>query len=331
MIFIVFTAVFGTCAVTPSKSVPWTIPPVPRAKVPLPHRVRYRLFTDQGYIDRGYTNGRSKGERSDPSWEVVRLPVREGWTPRRMARWIKIQGYRDLLADAPHDVSVWVDSNVHLTPRFVEGCLLPLTRMTFDRPDARGVCAHEGVALVSLKHPSRNCTYMEIEYCFKRGMGADLTAFREQRRILKRMGFPEKWGLAETRIVVRTPALRPAFDAAWWSLFKQFHDRDQCSFMVAAWSVRPMAFRLLDQTRLEGPDGWFTLHRVRKHRTEGVSGALAGYTRGKRTVDYGSAMQVPTPQVPSLHSVPRFMPLYPEALAARTTPTAPRALRQDRF
>lgn len=284
MIFLIFTGVFGSCHLTSNRKLPWSLPRIPNVKLPLGHNIRYVLFTDQEFTfaDTG-------------RWEVVKISdVKE--TSRRTARWIKIEAYQTLLKGYPHDFSVWIDSNVHLRPKFID-FLLTLGPET---------------PIISLVHPRRRCTYDEIEYCFRKGMSSDLSLFKRQRKAYKRLKFPPHHGLAETRILIRPSTLDPVFGETWWSIFERFHNRDQCSFMVALWILK-LPYSLIHPSHILEVD------ILPKDRKEAESKVFEGLRNVKSFVMKGF-----TGKEAKQH-------LYHEKIVPKTTPTAPKALRQDRF
>jgi len=281
MIFLIFTGVFGTCHLTSNRRLPWTLPRIPQVKLPLGYLIRYVLFTDQEFDETG-------------GWEAVKVPLKG--TPRRTARWIKIKAYRDLLKVHPHDLSVWIDSNVHLEPKFIE-FLFTLGPET---------------PTISLIHPRRRCTYDEIEHCFRKGMSSDLSLFKHQRKAYKRLNFPPDFGLAETRILIRQATLNPRFDETWWSIFERFHNRDQCSFMVALWILK-LPYSLIH------PSDLLDVDILPKNRKEEESRVFEGLRYVKSFEVRGFSGKGPK------------RPLYRDKIVPKTTPTAPRGLRQDRF
>lgn len=283
MIFLIFTGVFGTCNLTSNRKLPWTLPRIPKVKLPLGHSIRYVLFTDQEFnlID-------------TDRWEVVKVPLKGN--PRRTARWVKIQAYRQLLKAYPHDLSVWIDSNVHLGSKFVK-FLLTLGPKT---------------PIISLVHPRRRCTYDEIEYCFRRGMSYNLSLFKQQRKAYKRLNFPPHFGLAETRILIRKTSLDFRFDETWWSIFERFHNRDQCSFMVALWTLN-LPYSLIH------PSDLLEVDILPKNRKEEESRVFEGLRHVKSF------------EVRGFIEKGLKRPLYQDKIVPKTIPTVPRGLRQDRF
>lgn len=210
----IFTAVFGEYRrVVDGLSYSWTHPKV--VEPPPGWDLSYFLVTDK------QTLSSNPALSKDALWNIILFEHSET-SPRMAARRVKLVAYQDLLP--PHDVSIWIDSNVSLCPStcFHHFRMLPLAS-----------------PLWTLAHPDRTCTYQEIEHCYQRGFG-DPTVFRNQRLALENAGFPHNMGLAETRILGRhlTPSIR-LFNEAWWTWFTLLpghHLRDQCSFVPALWT-----------------------------------------------------------------------------------------------
>lgn len=213
MRIIIFTAVFGVYRKVVNGFLNhWDLPRV--YSPPEGWDLVYYLITDMATFE---TNPRLK---HSSGWSII-FYEGEG-SPRYKARRVKLLDYLELLP--PHDLSIWIDSNVSMVP---ETCFHHFRRLPLDKP------------LWTLAHPARRCTYQEIEHCYQCGIG-DPESFRFQRRLLEKEGFPSNLGLVETRILGRRPTetIR-LFSEAWWTwftLFPRHHLRDQCSFMPALWT-----------------------------------------------------------------------------------------------
>ena len=85
------------------------------------------------------------------------------------------------------------------------------------------------------KHPDRDCAYVEAAFCARRGKDRAETLTR-QAQAYRKAGLPERWGLAETRVVIRrnTPEI-VALNEAWWAEIKRHSLRDQVSLPFVCW------------------------------------------------------------------------------------------------
>lgn len=190
--------------------------------------VRLVCFTDRPVHDPG-------------PWEV-RPPARFDRTPRRTARWHKVNS-RLLFPDA--EAAVWADGSMQLK--------VPAARLVAD-----GLAGHN--VLASFRHHQRDCVYAEYRACLRLRKD-DPAVMRRQVDHYQFLGYPPHNGLAETGCVVRVPAACAAFEAQWWDLLDRFSHRDQLSFDVAAWRLG-LAYGRLEGTAPRSP--YFVYH---PHRT----------------------------------------------------------------
>jgi len=136
---------------------------------------------------------------------------------RRTARMVKTLPHR-FLPDA--DVWVWVDGNVRLR-----------------RPVGKIVEQYLDSDFVTLRHPDRDCAYVEAAFCAKHGKDSREILERQAARYRK-AGLPQHWGLAETRVVIRrnTDAIRE-LNEAWWAEIERGSVRDQVALPFVCWQV----------------------------------------------------------------------------------------------
>lgn len=243
MKIIIFTAVFGSYQKKmEGKNVVWSLPQV--LSPPENWDLEYYLFTDKETMELLNEN---------KNWNIILY--HHSLSSRMAARKIKIIDYKTLLP--PHDLSIWMDSNVSMTP---DTCFRMFRTLPLSSP------------MWTLKHPSRKCTYDEIEFCYQKGMG-NLKSFRDQRSILLKEKFPKEYGLAETRILGRLCTKEVfLFNETWWTWFTllpNHHLRDQCSFMPAVWTCKFERLSLLAEADIKTV---FQIERLVKSRTEYLTG-----------------------------------------------------------
>ena len=159
---------------------------------------RFLLFTD-GEPVRG--------------WEVHQ--VEPGYDARKQARMFKVLSHT--LADA--EVTIWHDANVQL--------LVPAAEVVKAWLD--------GAEIAAFRHPVRDCIYAEAEACKRKGKDSAALVdtvvgnYRAE-------GFPERYGLAETTVVVRRQCAAVAeFNNLWWATMVRGSLRDQLSFDYVRW------------------------------------------------------------------------------------------------
>lgn len=254
MRWVVFTAVFGTYRNTQNIPVEFRLPALPAPRGPF----KLGIGNTVTFVAIVGDKTRVKGG-VDPRWRVLRLPEDGGVSPRLQSRHTKLVGYQGALRRARivYDATLWVDANVTLLPRVYRE-LTELSKL-----------AQLGdMDVAMLRHPSRACTYQEIEACYQGGMDVDVSRFRRQRTLYRKLGFPTMAGLGETRVLVRVRSRQTReFEDTWATLFARFgHARDQCSVMVALWACHAR-WRLLDWERTV-----VVVDRVLKHRN--VAGVM---------------------------------------------------------
>lgn len=193
--------------------------------------VRLVCFTDRPVPDPG-------------PWEVRPLAW-AGPTPRRTARWHKVNSHR-LFPGA--EAAVWADGSMQLR--------VPAARLVAD-----GLSGHN--VLASFKHPDRDCVYAEHVAC-RRLRKDDPALMQRQIDHYKYAGYPPRNGLAETGCVVRVPAACEAFEAEWWATLARFSHRDQLSFDFAAWRLK-LPYARLEGSALRSP--YFVFHAHRRGRS----------------------------------------------------------------
>jgi hypothetical protein len=232
MNIIVYTALFGN------------IDPL-WAAAPHKTQARFVVFTDTVRQEVGQWGGNpprlSGGAQARPArWEQRVAPAEYG--ARRTARYYKCNPHL-FFPDA--DVSIWVDSNVRL-------------RLTPEQAVARWL-KHD---LATFKHPDRDCVYREARACVK--MRKDDRAILEgQAAVYRAVGMPARWGLAETRVVIRrhTAAIAQLNDA-WWQEIVHYSQRDQIAFPFTCWRLGTrwdvIPGRVLGD---KNPHVWHTNHR----------------------------------------------------------------------
>lgn len=159
---------------------------------------------------------KTTGLAAIPAWEVRQVAATYG--PRRTARHYKALAHY-YLPDA--DVTIWVDGNVRLLA-----------------PPAALVKQYLGDAdLAIFAHPDRACLYDEAAFCAKKGKDR-ATVLNRQTARYRAEGMPRKWGLPETRCVIRRNTERIAdLNALWWHELQAHSVRDQVSLPYACWKL----------------------------------------------------------------------------------------------
>lgn len=169
--------------------------------LPTDCRVRFVCFSDQ--------------QKPTGPWEI--LPAVASFaTPRRTARWHKIQAHKALPS---HSLSIWVD-----------GCL------TVRRDPVAIIDNSLGDKDIAVfKHPRRSCIYREHDAC-RRLRKDDFDVMRQQMEYYQFIGYPMNNGLSETSCIIRrNNGTTSAFNEEWWQIVAQYSHRDQLSFDFVLW------------------------------------------------------------------------------------------------
>lgn len=167
-------------------------------------RFDYILFTDNPKI-------------TSKVWKVVLLENVYSLDNVRLARRVKIMGHEYL---PEYDYSIWIDGKFKITGdfnKYVE--------------KYRG-----GEPLLCFNHFRRNCAYKELETCLAMGKD-DPVVMKEQMQRYRREGYPEKYGLIDSGILVRelhNEKIKRVMET-WWSEVLNYSKRDQLSFGYACW------------------------------------------------------------------------------------------------
>lgn len=120
-----------------------------------------------------------------------------------------------------YDYSMFIDGNIRIT------CdIKPLFYTLID--ENRVIAIH--------KHQARECVYDEAKAIYAAGK-ATLKSILLQMKEYKKLGFPKRFGLFETNIVIRehnNPICKKIMND-WWNEMAKWTKRDQLSFTYALW------------------------------------------------------------------------------------------------
>lgn len=120
------------------------------------------------------------------------------------------------------EYTIWHDGNVRLKmkPEDIVERFLPV-----------------GYDIATFGHPNRNCIYDEAAEVLRLGYADPEKVDRQMKRYADD-GYPSRFGLVETRVVVRRNVQRiNQFNVLWWLELKDGACRDQLSFNYVAWKL----------------------------------------------------------------------------------------------
>lgn len=172
-------------------------------------------------------------------WDVRPLPDEvKGLSQVKKQRYIKINAHKFL---SEYDLSVWVDGNV-----LVRGDINELLNEVLI-PDC---------SIYVPKHPSRDCIYSEAKVCvsMKKDVSENITP---QMKRYKKEGFPEKYGLLQSNIMIRLHNNEDCIRLMelWSDEVVNGSHRDQLSFNYACWKNQDVKVKYLDRKIYESK--WF--------------------------------------------------------------------------
>lgn len=172
-------------------------------------RFDYVLFTDSVITDRLGI------------WQVRPIPY-SGENKWLQSRYVKCNPTKVL---GEYDASLYIDANLQIATTFV-----------YDRFMAM---IDGGLEWAGIKHPSQDCIYEEICAIVDLHWVHDYEVV-DWYGVMKKDGFPEKWGLYENNVIFRRhiPKIQAIGDL-WWQTLGRACKRDQFSLMYALWKEFP--------------------------------------------------------------------------------------------
>lgn len=149
-------------------------------------------------------------------WEVKPIDI-GGLSPKLASGKVKVFPH-DFFQD--YEYSLWIDGNVVLRSHPKELVSKYLKSSNLAIPE----------------QPFRDCIYDEAEAVVKWGK-SDPRITQEQMERYRSIGFPENFGLSETRVMLRRHNEEDVIDTmkVWWDEYSRGAERDQLSFEFAAW------------------------------------------------------------------------------------------------
>lgn len=246
MKIVVYTAIFG--------NIDFLWPPFP----PAMKGAEYVCFTDRARKDEGLwthqltedwpevMDGSTKMHPVGRSWDM--RVVKPKFSLRKQARHCKTMVH-EYFPDA--DVTVWVDGNVRL--------MIPAGQA------ARRWLGDADFA--TFNHPDRGCLYKEAAFCIGKGKG-NKGRLQAQVAAYQKAGMPARWGLPETKCVIRRNTARvKELNEAWWDEIQQHSLRDQVSLPYVCWKlglkwkVIPGRIGLASYPGKKNKAFWYAKHR----------------------------------------------------------------------
>jgi hypothetical protein len=151
---------------------------------------------------------------------VDELPHKD---PTKAARWYKTHSH-ELFPN--HDITIWIDARFMVKSRNI----IDFIDKNIKKKSLIGMYHH-------MRDAEKGCLYVEGFVCGSNGLDDDQVILNQITRY-KEEGFPRKFGLFSTGVIVRRKHEKVAkFNELWWSEIEKGSKRDQVSQMYAAWKT----------------------------------------------------------------------------------------------
>ncbi|HDR4948340.1 TPA: DUF616 domain-containing protein [Bacillus cereus] len=163
--------------------------------------VDYIVFTDD------------KNLKSE-TWDVLPIEDYQG-DPVRTVKQYKILAHQFL---KDYKYSVWIDGSFKM------------------EKDIQPLLINYSSLMATVKHPSRNCIYEEMDVCSFYKIDAP-DKIQKQKELYLSLGYPKDYGLIASGLLFREhnhPKVIAVMED-WWNEVKNYSKRDQLSFNYSAW------------------------------------------------------------------------------------------------
>lgn len=139
----------------------------------------------------------------------------------RLSRYVKILPQVVL---CKYDYSLYMDANLQITGQM-------FYKIINEKIESGGL-----VFQVPHLYPPEDCIYDEIKYAFLCGKCGFISAFRQYRKLKKKL-FPSHFGLCENNIILRkhNDEMVKKICEEWWMDYKNSSKRDQFNLMYIYW------------------------------------------------------------------------------------------------
>ena len=179
--------------------------------------IKEPIYVDDNNID--YFVFTEQEIKSTSVWNKLNIPTNIKEFPSLdQARYLKTHPH---LFFKDYDYSIFIDGNIRIT------CdIKPLIYTMIDQK--RNIAIH--------KHQVRNCIYQEAKAIYAAGK-ANKKILNNQMKKYRKDGFPDKFGLFETNVLIRKHNDKECIKIMddWWSEMCQWTKRDQLSFTYSLW------------------------------------------------------------------------------------------------
>ena len=167
------------------------------------------------------------------NWKIIVInDFPEGLSNVKKQRYVKVNAHKFV---SKYDLSIWVDGNIVIKNN--------LDFFLFH------YCNDDSKSIFIPRHPIRDCIYVEGITCEKCGKDT-AEHINPQMKRYKEEGFPEKYGLVQTNIMIRkhnSPECIKLMEE-WWHEIENGSHRDQLSFNYVLWKEHDNGFMYIDKS-----------------------------------------------------------------------------------
>lgn len=158
-------------------------------------------------------------------WKIKPMPEElSGYSSVKQQRLVKINPHKYL---SEYDLSIWIDGSITVLSDITD-----FVSSITNQPN------WSEVSIYTPSHPRRDCIYKEADACIRmkkdkaENVNAQMDRYRKE-------GFPERYGLPQTNIVLRRHNDAKCVEVmeAWAEELRNNSHRDQLSFNYAVWKT----------------------------------------------------------------------------------------------
>lgn len=124
-----------------------------------------------------------------------------------------------------YDYSVYMDANVRIEAEgFYEAILGKI---------------QSSISLSGIKHPFRNCAYVEGYEVFTYDLEKSMKTIISEMRFIRKEGLPRRYGMFEANVILRKHKDEKIKQQCelWWNMINKYSKRDQLSYSYTLWKL----------------------------------------------------------------------------------------------
>lgn len=121
----------------------------------------------------------------------------------------------------------------------------------------------QGTTLSGIKHPFRNCAYIEGYEVFTYGLEKSMATIVKEMRFIRKEGLPRRFGMYEANIILRKHSDEKIKSQCelWWEMINKYSRRDQLSYSYTLWKTGIPFDYLIPETESARNCPWLHLEK----------------------------------------------------------------------